>query len=299
MNEIETDFSHPCHHQALISPGGARVQLFVNCFERDYKEVLAPGFMHHKAAQFCHPFARRVVTLNNIKNMERARLMAREAVWRGEIDAFLDVSACLPGALAVCGLALSDLGAVKHYIDFALVAVTQAAPDFLLYCCAEVELLEPSDWISTALNKLQDNPDYFVANPSWASDPEGSQRESISRDGDHWVGNGFSDQCFLADARRLARPIYRRHHPSGARYPLSDLGDIFEKRVDAYMRTEGLLRLTNANARYLHRGSEGQGYPKKPLRHRLACAFKRVLGQALEGTLAPTGLEAISKEQIR
>lgn len=256
----------------------AQVSLFVNCFERDYRDVLSPGFMSAKAAQFRFPFARVVVTLNNIADPTCAVALASDAVRRREIDSYIQVAEALPEALATCGLGFSDLGVVRHYMDFALVAVTRAVPGYLLYCCAEVDLLTPFDWISDAVAKLAGNRDILVVNPSWASDPEGASRESVRREGDHWVGSGFSDQCFLVDAKRMAAPIYKYTHEAGARYPMSDLGDIFEKRVDAYMRQHNLLRASDARVFYRHAGTEGQGYPRLPLVRRVLRKARRMLG---------------------
>jgi hypothetical protein len=59
---------------------------------------------------------------------------------------------------------------------------------------------------------------------------------------------------------------------------MSDLGDIFEKRVDAYMRHHNLLRLSDARALYNHAGVEGEGYPKLPLFSRMLRRGKKVLG---------------------
>jgi hypothetical protein len=255
-----------------------RVSLFVNCFERDYRQVLAPGFMRAKASQFRFPFNRVVVTLNNILDPEDGRLRARKALQMGEIHDFVEVAKRLPKALEVSGLKASDLGLVRHYMDFALVAVTDALPDYLLYCCAEVDLVTPFDWVSDAVRKLEADQSLLVANPSWASDPAGAARESRRRDGDHWVGSGFSDQCFLADSKRLAAPIYKYKHEAGNRYPMSDIGDIFEKRVDAYMRHHGLLRISDARVFYAHAGAEGQGYPRLPLARRILRRGARLLG---------------------
>jgi hypothetical protein len=255
-----------------------RVSLYVNCFERDYRCVLAPGFMRTKAAQFQFPFKQVVVTLNNIVDVVAARTLAQQAVARGEIGEFVEVADFLPHALHLCGLKMSDLGVVRHYMDFALVAVTHALPDYVLYCCAEVDLVAPFDWVSDAVTKLEADPQLLVANPSWASDPLGAQRESLSKDGDHWVGMGFSDQCFLADSKRLSAPIYNLKHASGARYPMSDLGDIFEKRVDAYMRHHRLLRISDARIFYSHAGVEGQGYPRLPRFRRFLRRGAKLLG---------------------
>lgn len=277
-----------------------QVSLFVNCFERDYRAVLSPGFMRAKAAQFRFPFKRVVVTLNNIADSSLAARLASDAVQRGEVDFFIEVTKALPEALATCGLSFSDLGIVRHYMDFALVAVTRAAPDYLLYCCAEVDLVEPFDWITDALAKLEQNRNILVVNPSWASDPEGARRESQRREGDHWVGSGFSDQCFLADAKRLAAPIYGYKHEAGARYPMSDLGDIFEKRIDAYMRHHNLLRASDRRIFYRHAGVEGQGYPRLPLVRRLFRKARRLLAMGdLKASLTrkQTGVSGLCEER--
>jgi hypothetical protein len=221
--------------------------------------------MSAKAVQFRHGFERVMVTVNNVEDISHARSLAREAVKRGEITGFLEVAQCLPAALEVCGLSFKQLGVVRHYLDFALVAVTQAAPGYLLYCCAEVDLAKPCDWITPAIEKLQSDPQYLVANPAWGTDLSAVEREATARSGEYFVGYGFSDQCFLVDAERLAAKVYGYTHESGSRYPLSGLGAVFEQRVDAYMRHAGLLRLTDPRANYLHCGPEGLGYPRQPL----------------------------------
>jgi hypothetical protein len=255
----------------------ARVSLYVNCFERDYRQVLGVGFMKAKASQFRFPFESVVVTLNNIEEEASALALARQAVERGEINEYIVVEDALPKALEICGLKIKDLGLVRHYMDFALVAVTCAAPTYLLYCCAEVDLVTPFDWITDAVAKMESDPRILVANPSWASDPGGAQRESLRRDGHYWLGDGFSDQCFLAAASRLAAPIYRYKHSAGGRYPMSELGDTFEKRVDAYMRHHNLSRISDSRAFYNHAGVEGVGYPKLPLMKRILRKGRRLL----------------------
>ncbi|RFC42447.1 MAG: hypothetical protein DVB28_001891 [Verrucomicrobia bacterium] len=250
------------------------ISLFVNCFERDYRQVLAPGFINAKAALFRYPFTRRVVTINNVADRADALKRAGEAVKRREIDGFLEVDKMLPAALEICGLQARQLGPVRHYTDFALVAVVNAAPGFLLHCCAEVDLVEAFDWITPALEKLQSNPQYLIANPAWGNDPGSVEKEALFKSGEYLVGHGFSDQCFLVDANRLAKPIYGYSHPSGSRYPLSQMGAVFEQRVDAYMRHSDLLRLTDPRVSYLHKGAEGLGYPKLPIWRRFQRKLK-------------------------
>lgn len=251
------------------------VDLYVNCFERDYRQVLACGFMQNKARSMCRDFSRVVVTINNVVDRTDAARLALKAVERGEISTFLFVADVLPKALEKCGLTPRDLGRVRHYLDFALVAVATAEAEFLLYCCAEVEMEQPGDWITPAIEKLNGNPLLLVANPAWATDPQGADREALLSEGAYRLGYGFSDQIFLVRAERLRHPVYKYRHPAGERYPMSDMGDIFEKRVDAYMRCEGLLRLTDTRVFYRHRGPEGTGYPRAAFWRR---ALRRIRG---------------------
>lgn len=253
----------------------AEVDFFVNCFERDYRQVFAEGFMERKAGSMCCDFRRVVVTINNVKDRAEAARLALRAVERGEISSFIFVSDALPRALEQCGLKLASLGRVRHYIDFALVAVAYAQSEFLLYCCAEVEMEQSLDWVTPAAAKLLENPLLLVANPAWASDPAGADREALLKEGPYRLGYGFSDQIFLVRTERLRRPVYGYQHPAGERYPMSDIGDIFEKRVDAFMRCEGLMRLTDTRVFYRHRGPEGTGYPRAALWSR---ALRRMRG---------------------
>jgi hypothetical protein len=253
----------------------ADVDFYVNCFERDYRQVLSEGFMQRKVRSMCRDFARVVVTINNVADRQDATRLALKAVERGEISTFLFVADALPKALEKCGLSLGSLGRVRHYIDFALVAVASAQAEFLLYCCAEVEMEQPMDWVTPAIAKLCENPLLLVANPAWASDPGGAEREALLSDGPYRVGYGFSDQIFLVRTERLRGPVFGYTHPAGQRYPMSDVGDIFEKRVDAFMRCEGLMRLTDTRVFYRHRGPEGTGYPRAAFWRR---ALRRIRG---------------------
>ena len=58
---------------------------------------------------------------------------------------------------------------------------------------------------------------------------------------------------------------------------MSELGDTFEKRVDAYMRHHNLSRISDSRAFYNHAGVEGVGYPKLPLMKRILRKGRRLL----------------------
>jgi hypothetical protein len=237
------------------------VDLVVNCYERTYRQVLAPGFMAGLAADQAFAFAGRVVLVNNVDDLEAARRLARERVAEGELTAFGVVAEELPAALAATGLALDDLGRVRHFSDCALVAVTRRGAPWLAYWDAGVGLERRCDWISPAIALMEADPRVLVANPGWG-DAEGLARETLElRDG-FALGVGMSDQAFLARRADLARPIYGERCIARLRNPLAHLGDIFESWLDSHMRHHGRLRATHRGLSYHHPPADaGASYP--------------------------------------
>ena len=61
------------------------VDLVVNCWERSYREVLAPGFFAGIAEQNRFPFAGRVALVNNVDDVADARRRAQRLVDAGEL----------------------------------------------------------------------------------------------------------------------------------------------------------------------------------------------------------------------
>ena len=59
----------------------------------------------------------------------------------------------------------------------------------------------------------------------------------------------FETKCYESDFKDR---IYYEHHPDSQRYPAYG-GELFEKRVDAWMRTNGFLRCTYKHGSYIPR----------------------------------------------
>jgi hypothetical protein len=233
--------------------------------------------MARKAAQFLYPFRRVVVTVNNVNDVRHARRLAAEAVERGELAEVVFVADALPRALEVCGLRKSDLGRVQHFINFHLVTVTATDCEYLLHVGAEVELRRPFDWISDAVRRLEAQPKYLVANPSWDQGTILPKDEAVGWDDPYYLGDAFSDQIFLAKRRLLAAPVYSYPDITGRWYPMAEVGAIFEKRVHHFMANCGYFRLTDSRIAYEHKGVCGQYYPKPSL----WCRARRKAGRML------------------
>lgn len=235
------------------------VDCYIDCWEGSYRDLLVPGVLGEQFAMHRYPFARRVLTINNIDDRQAVLSLADAAVGRGECDEYILVAEALPIALERCGLRLDDISPVLHFVDFHLVTVATTRADFVLHNAGDVQLTRPFDWVSDAVARIEKDERFLIANPGYASHPGLVAKEALDFDAPYWVGFGFSDQCFLGATRRLAAPIYSEWNFMSNRYPMTHIGRIFEARVDAYMRNHRLLRLTDSRIDYVHNSAESEG----------------------------------------
>ena len=242
------------------------VDLVVNCFERSYRKVLAPGFFHRIAADNARGFACRTVVINNVDDRAMATALAEARVADGEIDRYAFVADHLDEALRRTGLTREELAPIPYFTDFAIVAVTLDGPDFMLMWDADVRLREPVDWVTPALELMERDPRIMAANPNWPVDNLGEF--TLQDAGDFAIGQGFTDQAFLVRRSEMAQPIYTQRCVALRRYPLSYVGAIFEARVDAHMRHAGRLRATYRHATYDMEVEMGTSWPSLSLRER-------------------------------
>lgn len=256
------------------------VDLVVNCYERTYREVLAPGTFARIYQHNRFRFARRSALINNVDDPDDAARRARVLIASGELDAFFFVADHLDRALATCGLHRRELGKVPYFTDWALAAVVLPGPEWIVHWDAELRLVRPCDWITPSIALMEDDRRVLLANPSWGNDPD-LRRHTCEQAGEFALGYGFSDQVFLARRSDLARPIYGQRTMARLRYPVAHLGYIFEARLDSYMRRNGRLRATYTPATWVHRSTMGVEYPARSLRETLLYARNRAIATLL------------------
>jgi hypothetical protein len=263
------------------------VDLVVNTFERTFRRALAPGTIASVCEANRHRITRRVVLINNVADRAEAERLAARLVDAGEIDEFHFVADRLDRALARVDLRRRELEPLLHYSDAPLVAVCLPGSPWLLYWDAEARLHEPIDWVSPAIELIRRDERVLVANPSWEPpDANGArpgvEREALARDAGFALGEGFSDQVFLASRAALAAPIYRQRCISLLTYPAAHKAHVFEARVAAYMRHHGRLRATSLKATYTIDGDAGgSAYPAHGAREKLRLARNAALLRAL------------------
>jgi len=237
----------------------ASVDLVVTCFERTYRKVLAPGFFDDVSKQSRFQFQRRIAVINNVDSRKDAHDLAQGLCNRGELDEFYFVDEQIASAYVQAGLSQTNFGRLSCYTDHLLVAATcSKGSQFLLHWDADVYLQHPSDWISPSLELMERSPEIFVANPAWESAVLDLEAETIRTEGPFSIGYGFSDQIFLVRRSEISQNIYSEFHLASMRYPWSQIGLIFEARVDSFMRNHARFRATFRDALYFHPATEGR-----------------------------------------
>ncbi len=235
-------------------------------WEKDWKHVLLrPDYLRQKQiGNHCFAFDERLLVINNVKDLVAVKRVACELVEQGIISRFVVAEEIATQALPAFGLRRSDfrVGPDAHLYESVnpdwiyynalgpLSAIFAAESDYLLYLTGDVRLDHPVDWIAGALEKMEDNPLYKVANPTWNECYDEAKRESSHKDGAFYVApQGFSDQIFLLKKKTFLEPIYSEIRSDSAHFPR---GDVFEKRVFSAMKNRGWQRLIYRKGSYTH-----------------------------------------------
>lgn len=245
------------------------VDLCVNCYERTYRDVLAPGFFAALAETHAHRFARRTAIVNNVDDRAVAETRIARLREAGELDVAFFVEDRIDDALRRTGVTRQEIARASYFTDWGLVLVSAPGPDWLVHCDSEVRLQKPVDWVAPSIALMERDARVMVANPRWyAPTPrhETLPRSTLEQAEGFALGLGFSDQLFLCRRAEFAAPIYRQRCLASRRYPMANVSLSFEARVDAWMRHHERLRATFLGAVYRHPDEIGSGYPsRRPL----------------------------------
>jgi hypothetical protein len=91
-----------------------------------------------------------------------------------------------------------------------------------------------------------------VFNLTWNHRFHEAKNESLKEDDQFYYGYGFSDQMYLVRTADFRAPIYEEINDASERYPKYG-GELFEKRVDSWMRNNGNIRATSKQTSYIHK----------------------------------------------
>jgi len=170
---------------------------------------------------------------------------------------------CDDGYLEYCPSAIiyklpfySGLAVGKNYL------ISLCETPYLLHFSGDSYMQKSNiDWVSKAIEILDNDKKIFVANPAWKKAFHEAKAESFDETEDFYIGFGFSDQCYLIRTSDFKKDIYGEKHDASERYPKYG-GELFEKRIDSYLRTNEVYRITSKEVSYIHKNFPKKGFKK-------------------------------------
>ncbi len=216
--------------------------------------MLKTTHLDQMVANCNYPFARRQLIINNVRDEERVQSLAAQKVRARVVDDVFCVSEYAQRALNEYCITDGFAGGYNYSIA-EIVGIYCCTTKYLLHFSSDSYIPKEfcnSDWIRRAIAIMEERPDIVVANPTWNYEWENAKAESDNEMDGFYVGYGFSDQCYLINTEVFKGNIYNYHHRESLRYPEYG-GELFEKRIDSFMRCNGLHRITAKDVSYISR----------------------------------------------
>ncbi|RFM27821.1 hypothetical protein [Deminuibacter soli] len=222
------------------------------CYENDWEMILQGNYLRTMIARCNTAFAQRRVLINNVADVDKVSYYARKQVRAGVIDGFYIVADYANEALDFFKIDPASFNGGYYYSIAELAGIYLCNTPYLLHFSSDsFPAKKPTDWIQQALAVFNSREEVVVANPTWDFNFTQAKEESFDELEHFYLGYGFSDQCYLIKTAVFRAPVYNETHALSVRYPAYG-GELFEKRVDSFMRNHQLFRITSKEAVYVH-----------------------------------------------
>jgi hypothetical protein len=229
----------------------ASITFETKCWQNDWEFLLKTDRITTMIERNNYGFDVRRLCINNVTDHALVCEHAQRLVDRGVLTEYCSVQDYADEALEFFNLSRASLGAGYVYSIAELVSIYLCRTDYLLHFSGDSMPAASINWIDAALQRFEQNDRTRVANLTWNRRYDEARKESFAEDDDFYVGYGFSDQMYLVRTVDFQAPIYNETHPLSTRYPHYG-GELFEKRVDSWMRNHELHRITFKHGSYIH-----------------------------------------------
>lgn len=221
------------------------------CYEKDWKILLKTDRLEKMIRYNLYPFKEKVLFINNVRDVGEVSHYADKLVTQGILTSFVVVDDFAKEVLDYFEISNESFKGGYYYSIAELVSIYLCKTEYLLHFSSDSILETSFPWIETAILKMKCAKNIKVANPTWNSRYFEAKHEAFDEDENFFIGQGFSDQCYLIRIKDFKRKIYNEKNPSSERYPHYG-GELFEKRVDAWMRNHHYQRITFKHGSYIH-----------------------------------------------
>lgn len=242
-------------------------------YQNDWEILLTGNYLSRLIKNCKYPFNKKILFINNVSDLNRVKKSADRKVNDGTIDCYYVVEDFSTAALDFFDIDKQSFEGGYPYSIAELVSIYLCETEYLMHFSSDSFM--PDDaapWIQEALDVFDERRDVIVANPTWNFAFHEAKNESFETLSQFYLGYGFSDQCYLIRTNIFKDKIYNQTHSKSERYP-SYGGELFEKRVDSFMRHHHYYRITSKHVSYVHKN-----FRKEKIR--------RTLNRLLRGSLA-------------
>lgn len=233
-------------------------------WEGDWELILKTNRLKNLIEACNHEFEKKILLINNVNDLSAALKAADRLVKIGVITEYINVQEHAKEALDHFELSKQSLGLGYYYSIAELVSLYLSKTKYLLHFSGDSRIANesPKNWLETGIKVLESNPRIKVVNLGWDKSGSKEREEKVSETPEYWNSIGFSDQMYLVRTKDFREKIYNFHHPYSDRYPQYG-GELFEKRVDSWLRVHDFYRATLKNGRYIHRNFTNKLWKKK------------------------------------
>lgn len=246
---------------------GYEITFETKCYEKDWEILLKTDRLQRMIEFNQIAFKEKILYINNVNNAKTVCSYAKNLVKRGVVSEVVNVDDYAREVLDFFQIEKESFQGGYYYSISELVSIYLCRTPYLLHFSSDSILEKPFAWVTPSILRMEEDDAVKVANPVWNSNFAEARNESFHEDEDYFTGYGFSDQCYLIRAADLRAPIYNEQHPLSRRYPAYG-GQLFEKRVDSWMRNHQYKRITYKHGSYIHRN-----FPDNRLRRKLMIAL--------------------------
>ena len=230
------------------------ITLETKVWENDWELILKTSRLHQLLDRCNYSFNKKVLYINNVNKPLEVERYAEKLINHQVIDEFIHVNNHAKEALDFFQLTKEQLGKGYYYSIAELVSIYLTNTKYLLHFSSDAipEKNISADWLASGINLLENNKAVKVFNLTWDKKYKEAKKESHLEDTNFYYGYGFSDQMYLVRTSDFRAPIYSEFNKASKRYP-SYGGELFEKRVDSWMRNNECLRATFKHGSYIHK----------------------------------------------
>lgn len=236
--------------------GKYEVTFETKCYEKDWEILLKTDRLEKMINNCNYEFKEKVLYINNVQDIKKVCSYADKMVDRGILTSYVAVEEYADKVLNFFEINKEDFRGGYYYSIQELTGIYLCKTKYLLHFSGDAFIKKPFHWIDDAIERMSTSCKIKTANPVWNNKYDEARNESIDEDEEFYIGYGFSDQSYLIKAEDFKKPVYNEKNIESERYPGYG-GELFEKRVDAWMRNNDFLRLTCKNGSYIHKN-----YPK-------------------------------------